>query len=190
MFKPATVTIEQVAGQSTTDESAARLVFRVLHGFYGNLFSAKFASGKLHKETGADLGVASARTVWAIALQRFDAATVTTALDRCAEAHSEFPPSLPQFLVLCAAAAPRGKVADASKLLGMAPALRSQYARQARDIIARRGQKAQQKAAGHVEPPPATLAGLKQAIADAVGCAGGDEAAELLRLDRMLGVPA
>lgn len=168
-------------------EDDAASVFRVLHGFYGNLFFSKFATGAIN-DAGEDEGTLSARNVWAHALGRYDTSTIKAALRRCRDAHPEFPPNLPQFAALCAAAQPRGVIADATKLLGMAPALRSVYAAQARAINAKHDGKAAARRAGlpeRADPPPG-LDALKQAIADASASAGGSEAAELLRLDRIL----
>lgn len=185
MFRSiATVILPEVGGQAADPrESAANHVFKVLHGFYGNLFFSKYASGKVNK-AGEDEGLLSVRAIWDYGLREYSADTVKAALRQCQEAHPEFPPSMPQFVALCAAIKPRGKPADATKLLGMAPALRSQYAKTSREIIARHTAKAAQRETGYVELQP-TLAGLKQAIASAVAAAGGDEVAELLRLDRL-----
>lgn len=183
MLKPMAVNAEQfTAAQPQPDESIVNNVFKVLHGCYGNLFLSKFASGVLDLKK-RDLGVASARTVWAFKLRRFDEATVVRALDQCQERHPEFPPSLPQFLALCAACEPR-KTYQPTNAIGMSNELRSQYARQARAINAEHDARAVRRKTGFVALPD-TLDGLKQAIASAVGEAGGNEAAELLRLDRM-----
>ena len=66
----------------------------------------------------------------------------------------------------------------------MSDELRSRYARQARAIIAKHEEKARKREIGFV-PEATGLDGLKQAIANAIGTAGGDEGAALLRLDRM-----
>ena len=183
MLKPMAVNAEQFASaQPQPDEGIVNNVFKVLHGYYGNLFLSKFASG-VTDSAGRDKGVASARTVWAFGLRRFAESTVVRALDQCQERHPEFPPSLPQFLALCAACEPRVTYQPANAI-GMSSALRSQYARQARAINEKHNAKAARRKTGFVALPN-TLDGLKQAIAGAVGEAGGNEAAELLRLDRM-----
>lgn len=183
MLKPIAVNAEQFgAPQPKADESIVNNVFKVFHGFYGNLFLSKFSSGVLDN-AGRDKGVASARTVWAFSLRKFSEKTVVAALDRCQSLHPEFPPSLPQFVAVCAACAPR-KVYQPTNAIEMSGTLRSQYARQAREINARHDAKAMRRKTGFVALP-GTLDGLKQAIASAVGEAGGNEAAELLRLDRM-----
>lgn len=183
MLKPIAINADQFrAPQPPADESIVNNVFKVLHGFYGNLFLNKFASGVTDPQ-GRDKGVASARTVWAFSLRKFSEKTVVEALERCQSMHPEFPPSLPQFLAVCAACAPRA-VYQPSNAIEMSGALRSQYARQARAIVEKHEAKAERRRTGYIPLPP-TLDGLKQAIAAAVGEAGGDEAAELLRLDRM-----
>lgn len=183
MLKPVVVNADDFRrAQPAADETVVNNVFKVLHGYYGNLFLSKFASGVLDGK-GRDMGVASARSVWAFKLRRFAESTVVLALDRCEHEHPKFPPGLPEFVTLCAACAPR-KVYTFENAIGMSDKLRSQYAAQARAINEKHTERARRRATGH-RPLPATLDGLKQAIAAAVGEAGGDEAAELLRLDRM-----
>lgn len=183
MFKPVVVSADDFRkAQPSADEAIVNNVFKVLHGSYGNLFLSKFASG-VTDSAGRDLGVASARKVWAHRLGRFDESIVVKALEQCQDRHPEFPPSLPQFMALCSAAMPR-EVYRADNAIGMSDTLRSQYARQARAIIEKHEARKTRRATGYVPLPP-TLDGLKQAIASAVGEAGGNEAATLLRLDRM-----
>lgn len=183
MLKPVVVNASDFRkAQPQADEGVVNNVFKVLHGYYGNLFLSKFASGVLDAK-GRDMGVASARSVWAHKLRMFDEATVVTALEKCEDRHPEYPPSLPQFSALCAAAMPRATY-QPDRAIGMSDELRSQYARQAREIIERHEAKAVRRRTGFV-PLPQNLDGLKQAIACAVGEAGGNEAAALLRLDRM-----
>lgn len=163
--------------QPSIDDAGIKRVFMVLHGFYGNLFLSKFATGGT--ENGEDQGIANARKVWAYSLREHDAETIKGALRRCQTAHPEFPPSLPQFLSLCAAIKPR----EAYKppplpALTMSLELREERLRQHR-------QKAAELAAS-LQEVEAGLDLLKQVIAQSIAEAGGDEAAELLRLDRML----
>jgi hypothetical protein len=184
MFKPIVVSESQfrnVTEQPVIAESDVKRVFMVLHGFYGNLFLSKFSTGAV--ENGEDQGIANARRIWAHGLSVFDAETIKSALRACQERHSEYPPSLPQFVALCAAKAPRRAFQQANAI-GMSDGLRSQYARQARAIIAKHEEKARKRDAGFVPSAPG-LDGLKQALANAIGTAGGDEGAALLRLDRM-----
>ena len=162
-------------------------VFKTLQGMYGSLFLSKFSTGKV-LPNGGDAGVISARDVWAVSLQRFDAGTVGTALDRVLTDFPEFPPSLPQFVALCHACRPREAYKPAANVIGMSQTLRSEYAAKAREINQKHAKRAVDKRLGaqadmcsHVG-----LDGLKSAIANAVACAGGDEVATLLRLDAML----
>ena len=162
-------------------------VFKTLQGMYGSLFLSKFSTGKV-LPNGGDAGVISARDVWAVSLQRFDAGTVGTALDRVLTDFPEFPPSLPQFVALCHACRPREAYKPAANVIGMSQTLRSEYAAKAREINEKHAKRAVDKRLGaqadmgsHVG-----LDGLKSAIANAVACAGGDEVATLLRLDTML----
>jgi hypothetical protein len=108
---------------------------------------------------------------------------VKAALRQCQQRHPEYPPSLPQFVSLCAANKPREAYRPA---LGMSGELRSRYARQARAINEKHAARKAAIATGYREVPTG-LAGLMQAIASAVGAAGGDEAATLARLDREIG---
>lgn len=184
MFKPVLVDVAQFRQpEQVASEAGVKNVFLVLHGYYGNLFLTKFSTGVV--ENGEDQGIANARRIWAFGLRDFDGETVKAALRQCQQRHPEYPPSLPQFVALCAANKPRGARADATKLLEMGSPLRSQYARQARAINEKHAARQATKATGYVELPTG-LEGLKQAIAQSVAAAGGDEAATLTRLNWML----
>jgi hypothetical protein len=169
--------------QRERDDSTIRRVFMVLHGFYGNLFSSKFATG-IVEDNGEDQGMASARRVWGYSLSEYDADTIKTALSRCRERHPEYPPSLPQFQALCDAAKPRAawKPPQSADTLLIEESAESRAARRAE---ARRKATAAAHRAMEARQPKG-LDALKQAIASAVREAGGDEAACLLRLDRVL----
>jgi len=159
-------------------EGTANNVFKVLHGAYGNLFLSKFATGVLD-DKGRDMGVASARKVWAYDLRGFSESVVIDALDRCKRDKPEFPPSLPEFMDFCRACAPREAYRPALPPVAMSQEARKRHADEARAASARIKAEA-------VAPVPVTgLPLLWAAIADAVGCAGGDEAKELMRLERM-----
>lgn len=172
-IKPAA---ERVAASHTED---ANNVFRVMHGFYGNLFLSKFATGEARAD-GGDGGVASARAIWAHGLRGFDVEVVKTALARTLDAHPEYPPTLPQFVALCRACAPRATYKPEIPAIAMSQELRSRNAARAREISVRHATGVAAKQA-----PPAGLPTLKALIAGAVSAAGGDEAAELNRLDRL-----
>lgn len=178
MFKPALITIEQIKNKpETVSESTVNNVFKVLHGYYGNLFLSKYASGVLDDRK-RDMGVASARTVWANCLTLHDNDVVVTALDRCKTAHPEFPPSLPQFEALCKACAPR-QAYQHPVAITMSAELRAKQSKAARDLALKAVTAAPEK-----QEPLVGLQVLKQLIAQAVGLAGGDEAKTLIRLDR------
>lgn len=185
MLKPLHMDSGQIREGARTEHNDAIVkdAFRALHGFYGTLFTAKYATGEVDSK-GKDKGILSARMVWGYELRWYDRLTVGSAIDACRTAHPEYPPSLPQFVALCAASRPREPYRPAVPAIGMAPALRSQYARQAREINARHAAAAASRQTGDVELTPG-LTGLKQAVARAVADAGGDEGAALLRLDRL-----
>ena len=178
MFKPADVMIDQVKnGHEKVSESTVNNVFKVLHGYYGNLFLSKYASGVLD-ERKRDMGVASARTVWANCLTAHDDDVVVTALGRCKTEHPEFPPSLPQFVALCKACAPR-EAYQHPAAIPMSAELRAQRSKAARESALKAVSAAPEK-----QKQSTGLQVLKQLIAQAVGLAGGDEAKTLTRLDR------
>lgn len=165
----------------------ANKVFKTMQGMYGSLFLSKFSTGKTGAD-GSDAGIVSARDVWAMALQRFDVATVVTALERLLSDFPEFPPSLPQFVALCHACRPRETYRPAQPAIGMSQAIRSEYAARAREINEKHAKRAVDKRLGAVVAVGSLegLDGLKSAIANAIANAGGDEVAALLRLDAML----
>lgn len=111
MSEHAAALVQQAVAQPQAHGTAAKTelaqhVFRVLHGMYGNLFLAKFSTGQ-ERGDGADGGVESAKAIWGHALCRYGLETVKAALAGCLQAHPEYPPSLPQFVALCDARAPR-----------------------------------------------------------------------------------
>jgi hypothetical protein len=156
----------------------ANNVFRVMHGFYGNLFLSKFATGEV-LANGGDGGVASARTIWAHGLRSFDVETVKTALARTMDTHPEYPPTLPQFVALCKACAPGRVYQHPAPSIAMGAELRAQRTKAARDAALKAVSPAPEK-----QTPAVGLQVLNQLIAQAVGLAGGDEAKTLIRFDR------
>ena len=170
VIKPASERIE------TGQTQDANNVFRVLHGFYGNLFLSKFATGEV-LANGGDGGVASARVIWAHGLRSFAIDTVKTALARTMDAHPEYPPTLPQFVALCKACAPRQVYQHPA--LAMSLELRAERSKAAREAALKNITPTAEK-----QTPPVGLQLLKLLIAEAVGFAGGDEAKTLMRLDR------
>ena len=184
MFKPALVNEEFIRKpQAPLPVEAVNNIFKVMHGFYGNLFLSKFATGVV-SASGEDEGIISAREMWGHGLRSFTPGTVKQALAKCMDAHPEFAPSLPQFVALCRACEPREVYKPAQPAIGMSQELRSSYARNLRAINEKFQRRAIDKKTGYQELP-LSLDGLKQAIANAVATAGGDEAAELRRLDLM-----
>jgi hypothetical protein len=190
MFKNAnTLVTSSVISQAAAPvdaekESAAKRLFMLFHGYYGNLFLSKFATGELDAD-GKDRGIKSARIIWQNELAKFDVATVVAAAERCKQAHKEFPPSLPQFADLCAAIQPRKARPQADARIGMSTELKSTYSKRARAEAMARYRERVASQAGIVSVPDG-LAGLKELIAKAVALGGGDEVATLRRLDREL----
>lgn len=195
MLKPIQIQADRIDREGLVppaNDLAARIVFRLMHGFYGNPFISKYATGMLVKseegqtnpDEGKDKGILSARKVWAESLQRFDEVVIVAAIEDCKKLHPKFPPSLPEFLVLCHANKPAQVYKPEVPAIGMSQELRSQYARKARGVNEKHAQKAMDARTGYVPVEPG-LRGLFQCIANAVATAGGDEVAELLRLDRM-----
>lgn len=169
-------------------EDAVRNIFKVMHGWYGNLFLSRYITGleiESGPNKGEDEGIVNARRMWGFALRTFRGRTIKDALSSTRTAHPEYPPTLPQFEALCKARMPRRRIGNGLPLIGMSQELVSQYARQARAINERHRSRRAQDLVGVRDIEPG-LTGLKQAIAAAVADAGGDEAAALLRLDREL----
>lgn len=191
MFKPVVVNAESIKQPTPAlPVDVVNNIFKVFHGFYGNLFLSKFSTGEVDAQ-GADAGIVSARQIWAHGLREFNPGTVKAALAQCMQEHPKFPPSLPEFVALCAANKPREVYRPAVPALEMSQSLKSAYSARAREINERHAQRAIDRKTGYVELPQ-TLDGLKAAIANAVATAGGDEVKELRRLDLMFAkaVPA
>lgn len=185
MFKPVIVDAETLKRpQAPMPVDVVNNIFKVFHGFYGNLFLSKFSTGEVDPQ-GGDAGIVSARQIWGHGLRDFDAGTVKAALAQCLTQHPVFPPSLPQFVALCAANKPREVYRPAVPALEMSQGLKSAYSARAREINERHARKAIDRKTGYVDLPQ-SLDGLKAAIANAVATAGGDEVAKLRRLDQML----
>ena len=179
---PGFVRLDQVVSVAAEKKpvpiEAVNQVFKVLHGSYGSLFLAKFATGELD-EQGKDKGIKSTRQVWAHGLRGMDAQTITTALERVLDTHPEFPPTLPQFISLCKAAKPSERPEEL-KRLGVSGRAYSDATKAAREAALA---KINRHKAEQVEESP--LNQLKSAVAGAVALAGGDEVKELMRLDAL-----
>ena len=186
MFKPLVATLAQLAHpapEPPPGEAGAREVFKVLSGFYGVQFWSKYQSGIV--EDDEDSGIVNARRMWGGSLMRYDAETVKLALAACRTAHVHFPPNLPEFLELCEARRPREVYPAPPLQIARESKLRTEYVKRSRAIIEKHRAQAQ-AGLGAQQPPPETLDGLKQMVAQAVGLAGGDESRTLLALDHAL----
>lgn len=187
MFKPIAqlATIDRVQAQAEPADATTTVnrLFMLFHGWYGNLFISKFATGK-RDENGKDKGIKSARVVWASELREFDAETVMEAAKRCKDAHVEYPPSLPQFVSICKAVRPRQvfTAPPPANRIGMSDELRAAHSKRIRDEAMAKLRARMDAETGHIRVDEG-LTGLKQLIAKAVDLAGGDEVAELRRLD-------
>lgn len=103
------------AAESQKASPMVRKLFILMHGNYGTLFLAKFSTGE-KDAAGHDKGIRAAMRVWDSRLQRFAQDVVHTAAGRLAGAHPSFPPSLPEFELLCEAVAPRQTYAEENNL--------------------------------------------------------------------------
>ena len=88
-----------------------RKLFMLLHGAYGNLFSAKFSTGQRDAK-GRDKGIRAAMKVWESALSRFPDEVIEAATGRLIVEFEAYPPNLPQVVKLCEAAMPRTTYAE------------------------------------------------------------------------------
>ena len=164
----------------------AESVFMAFHGFYGTMFASKFAIGQLD-ENGMDVGTMNAKRTWAWGLRAFSNQTVKRALDSIINgqnlAYRSQIPHLGEFCALCREFAPVAVHKPDTLVLTTRPdpKARAERAAQNRAMVARYRYKPEAEAA-----PTPGLDALKQVVAQAVGLAGGDEAAELHRLDLML----
>ena len=123
MFNPINLNLGDIQAKAAQREgaiNAAGNVFKVLHGFYGNLFLAKFQNGQLDDD-GIDQGVESAKGIWAHGLRKYSDGVVKAALANCLTEHPKYPPSLPEFVALCEAHQPRKGYYEA-QCLPMLPA--------------------------------------------------------------------
>ena len=163
------------------DEVQIRRLFMLLHGMYGNSVLDKYRIGQVDEQSGEDVGMMSARSVWLNGLREFPQPIVMKALAKCTEKHKTFPPTLPEFRDICKSLTPRQWTAkgDAPRL-EMSEALRSEQVERARRAIA--ATRLQRE--GGIQTHDG-IKGLNVLIAKAVGYAGGDEAATLLKLDAM-----
>lgn len=154
-------------------------LFMLLHGMYGNQLLDKFRTGKTN-DRGEDMGLVSAQAVWLNDLQHFEFEVLVQAVARCKERHLTFPPTLPEFLALCKAVAPRRETKPAAQL-GMSDELKAQIRQRNRETLAQ----LKLSRLGRVDFGSGVPA-LFAMVAKAVGDAGGDEVQTLLRLESLL----
>lgn len=161
-----------------------RSLFMLFHGFYGNLFLSRYATGDLDA-SGKDKGVKSAMVVWQSDLARFAPDVIRAAADRCKVDHVKYPPTLPEFLTICRALQPRIAHFDKPGAIEMSSGLKSTYTARARAkaMASYREKLAAEVGAVRVD---GGLSGLLQLVASAVGLAGGDEVGALRQLDGVL----
>lgn len=187
MFKPVSALVSQdkiaAEPQRHDGDVTVKRLFMLFHGWYGNLFLSKFATGDLDAD-GKDRGIKSARIVWASELREFDAEVVMEAAARCKSSHQEFPPSLPQFIAICKAIRPRAtfKAEAPTNRIGMSAEAKSAHSRRVREEAMAKLRARMDAETGHMRVD-AGLDGLKQLVAKAVALGGGDEVAELRRLE-------
>ncbi len=186
----------RIAGSTLADDpvtlEAVNEVFKAMHGAYGKPFLDKFSTGKLDAK-GRDEGIKSARMAWAHALRRFSMDVIADALETMRKVHPSWPPTLGEFEALCTMAVPQLQSAQAvAEKLQALPC--SGEAFSAATSAAREAFKAQRAAMGLRPKPdplqPNGIALLCAAVADAVATAGGNEAAELRRLDAVFSAKA
>lgn len=161
----------------STEMPEIKRLFMLFHGMYGNQLLDKFRTGKLN-DKGEDLGLVSAQAVWLNDLKRFDFDTIRAAVEKCKERHPTFAPTLPEFLALCKASAPR-KIASAPVAqIGMSDEMKARVRQQNREMLAN----LKLGIGGRVDYGSG-LPALLLMMAKATGEAGGDEVKTLLALE-------
>lgn len=162
------------------DEVQVKRLFMLLHGMYGNIVLDRYRVGQTD-DNGDDIGMVTARSVWLNGLREFTSEIVLKALARCSDKHKTFPPTLPEFRDLCKSLQPaswRTQSHRDAPRLEMSDALRTEQVERARRAIA----ETRLQREGGIRTTLG-LPGLHVLIAKAVGHAGGDEAATLMKLD-------
>lgn len=168
------------------DPKIARAVWTALHGMYGNRLLDTYRTGRLEADGKTDKGVAEALRLWGSTLAGVDPAHIPPALAACSLRHKEWPPTLPQFLELVRAAeqAARPPVAALPRP-AIDEATKAEIHARVRTVLA----KGRVAAAAAPKRPTARSPGLPDLLAlcaNAIGLAGGDEVAALLKLEREL----
>lgn len=170
----------------TDADSTVRRLFMLLHGQYGNLLLSKFSTGEVDAQ-GKDRGMKSAQIVWASDLAKYDSEIIRAAAERCKIDHPQYPPTLGQFSAICRAMSPvktYREADDGLKQIGISTEAQSANSKRVREAAMARLTKIEEARSGLVDAPQG-VSGLCQLIAKAVGLAGGNEVAELRRLDLM-----
>ena len=167
--------------RAATTGPIVRKLFLLLHGSYGNLFTAKFSTGELDAN-GKDKGIRAALMVWEAALAKYEPSVIEAAAQRLSTECPDFPPNLPQFEAICRACRPARvwKPDDTQAKLGMSDELRSERSRKIREEALAEIRKRIDRQNGAVEVSDG-LPGLQELVARAVSHAGGDEAEALRR---------
>lgn len=92
-------------------------IFDRMQGLYGSLWLDRWRTGQIDRATGADIGLLSAKAVWAEELGGFadrgnpkanarGKSAIASAIDACRS--QPLPPTLPEFLRMCREAMKRG----------------------------------------------------------------------------------
>jgi hypothetical protein len=187
MLKPSNasaVTSAVNADQDRVSVDVINKIFKVLHGRHGQVFLSKYSTGQ-RDEDGKDKGIIAARQVWAHDLRNQSPKAIMAALDQAAIDYTEFPPSGPQFLLLCKNQARDFDAVERVERSRLRIEVSGQSIADATKA-SREAAVARIKGAIIKEAAIVTeLSSLVAAIAGAVALAGGDEIAELKRLERM-----
>jgi hypothetical protein len=185
MLKPieaSSITSAINADQDRVSVDVINKIFKVLHGRHGQVFLSKYSTGQ-RDEDGKDKGIIAARQVWAHDLRNQSPQAIMAALDQAAIDYTEFPPSGPQFLLLCKNQArdfDAVERVERSRLrIEVSGKSISESTKTARDAAMAKIR------APKPDPVPETgISLLMSLIAGAVALAGGDEVSELMRLER------
>lgn len=152
-------------------------LFMLFHGMYGNQLLDKYRTGKLNDKK-EDIGLLSAQAVWLNDLQKFDFETIRQAVDKCKERHPTFAPTLPEFLALCKASAPRQVAKQNVPQLGMSEEMKATIRAKNRETLAQ----LKLGISGRIDYGTG-LPALLLMVAKAAGDAGGDEVKTLIGLE-------
>lgn len=161
----------------STEMPEIKRLFMLFHGMYGNQLLDKFRTGKLN-DKGEDMGLVSAQAVWLNDLRKFDFDTIRAAVEKCKERHPTFAPTLPEFLLLCKASAPRQIAKPNVPQLGISEETKAKIKQQNREMLAN----LKLGIAGRIDYGKG-LPALLLMVAKATGDAGGDEVNTLLALE-------